>query len=120
VGRTFRRIGQFICGLSGHDRVRKYEQNRETAHLRDFYTKSVTHAENTIANLMARGETADAQKALVDVSQVIAQGRKAGVFTAGEMQQFQNGLRQKMQQRMHPEIAGKVQQRVQAAQRAQP
>ncbi len=28
VGLTFRRIGQFICGLSGHDRVRKYEQNR--------------------------------------------------------------------------------------------
>jgi hypothetical protein len=28
VGRAFRRIGQFICGLSGHDRVRHYEQNR--------------------------------------------------------------------------------------------
>jgi hypothetical protein len=28
VARTIRRIGQFICGLSGHDRVRKYEQNR--------------------------------------------------------------------------------------------
>jgi hypothetical protein len=28
VALTFRRIGQFICGLSGHDRVRKYEQNR--------------------------------------------------------------------------------------------
>jgi hypothetical protein len=28
VGLTIRRIGQFICGLSGHDRVRKYEQNR--------------------------------------------------------------------------------------------
>jgi hypothetical protein len=26
--RTFRTIGQFLCGLSGHDRVRKYEQNR--------------------------------------------------------------------------------------------
>jgi hypothetical protein len=28
VGRAFRRIGQFICGISGHDRVRHYEQNR--------------------------------------------------------------------------------------------
>ncbi len=28
VGRMFRRAGQFICGLSGHDRIRKYEQNR--------------------------------------------------------------------------------------------
>ena len=28
VGRMFLRVGQFICGLSGHDRVRKYEQNR--------------------------------------------------------------------------------------------
>ena len=28
VALTFRRMGQFICGLSGHDRVRKYEQNR--------------------------------------------------------------------------------------------
>lgn len=28
VALTFRTIGQFICGLSGHDRVRKYEQNR--------------------------------------------------------------------------------------------
>jgi hypothetical protein len=28
VALTFRKIGQFICGLSGHDRVRKYEQNR--------------------------------------------------------------------------------------------
>jgi hypothetical protein len=28
VGRAFRRIGQFICGLTGHDRVRHYEQNR--------------------------------------------------------------------------------------------
>jgi hypothetical protein len=28
IARTVRRIGQFICGLSGHDRVRKYEQNR--------------------------------------------------------------------------------------------
>jgi len=27
LGLAFRRIGQFICGLSGHDRVRKYEQN---------------------------------------------------------------------------------------------
>lgn len=30
VSLTFRKIGQFICGLSGHDRVRKYEQNRVT------------------------------------------------------------------------------------------
>jgi hypothetical protein len=28
VALTIRRMGQFICGLSGHDRVRKYEQNR--------------------------------------------------------------------------------------------
>jgi hypothetical protein len=28
VGRAFRRIGQFICGITGHDRVRHYEQNR--------------------------------------------------------------------------------------------
>jgi hypothetical protein len=28
IGLTVRRIGQFICGISGHDRVRKYEQNR--------------------------------------------------------------------------------------------
>lgn len=28
LGRCFKRIGQFICGLSGHDRIRKYEQNR--------------------------------------------------------------------------------------------
>jgi len=30
ISRTFRKIGQFICGISGHDRVRKYEQNRVT------------------------------------------------------------------------------------------
>jgi hypothetical protein len=28
VTRTFRRIGQMLCGLSGHDLVRHYEQNR--------------------------------------------------------------------------------------------
>ena len=28
VALTFKKIGQLICGLSGHDRVRKYEQNR--------------------------------------------------------------------------------------------
>ena len=26
--RSFRRLGQLLCGLSGHDRVRRYEQNR--------------------------------------------------------------------------------------------
>lgn len=28
VTRAFRRLGQMICGLSGHDLVRHYEQNR--------------------------------------------------------------------------------------------
>jgi hypothetical protein len=28
VGRMFRQVGQLICGLSGHDRILKYEQNR--------------------------------------------------------------------------------------------
>jgi hypothetical protein len=28
VTRTFRRLGQLLCGLSGHDLVRHYEQNR--------------------------------------------------------------------------------------------
>lgn len=107
---------KMAAGFHPEVTTKKYQDIRQVSNQADHFIKSMDLAENTIANLMAQGRNAEAQQAIQDAMQVMVKGMQAGVFTNREMQEFNSKLRQKIIQRMYPDLGSKMQQRVHAAQ----
>lgn len=106
-------------GFQPEIKAEKGQQTQERIRLVEHYKAGISKAENRIANLLARGDREGADTAIQDATSIIQNGVQAGAFSINEGREFQRSLRQKIIQRMHPEIPPRVQQRIEAAQRLQ-
>lgn len=111
---------KMALGFQPSVKAEHFEKVGETRRQAAGYRAALGLAEDRIANLVGRGETAEAKQALADALQLVARGERAGVYSAQEANIFRRDLTRKVGQRLHPEIPGKTQTRIEAAQRAQP
>jgi hypothetical protein len=103
-------------GLQPAVKAEKIEHNAATRNQITAFKNNMTSIENRIANLTARGDTAGAQQALGDAMRLLAEGEQRGVYGHSVARQMRFDLRQKMQQRMNPDVPSRTQQRMDSLQ----
>jgi hypothetical protein len=99
-------------GFQLASKAQQYERIREVANLQNSNRQALATAEKRLANLADRGQ--DTHGAMADISRLIAQGVRLGVYPDAktETARVMRDLKRMALQRAHPELGSRTMQRI--------